>query len=186
MAPINHQSCPGPALYAQWYIITRSTPEPLIDDALKHHLACQLWGSRSGGGGTDRQVLLHGRSLLEDGVALEEVDRLEVEARGHGGHDGEVLLARDVMEPQRVPQHQVPVLDRTVPVRPYMPSPSHTIIIMFHELLADTVQCTSAQTNKQTCQPKWPVCPPLCSGTRTARLPIPRSCCRASPISGCW
>ena len=126
MAPINHQSCPGPALYAQWYIITRSTPEPLIDGALKHHLACQLWGSRSGGGGTDRQVLLHGRSLLEDGVALEEVDRLEVEARGHGGHDGEVLLARDVMEPQRVPQHQVPVLDRTVPVRPCA-SPSHHI-----------------------------------------------------------
>ena len=72
----------------------------------------------SGGSGTDGEVLLHGGPLLEDGVALEEVDRLEVEAGRHSGHDGEVLLTRDVVEPQRVPQHQVLVLDRTVPVRP--------------------------------------------------------------------
>jgi len=33
-----------------------------------------------GGGGTDGQIILLGGPLLEDGVALEEVDRLEVEA----------------------------------------------------------------------------------------------------------
>jgi len=33
-----------------------------------------------GGGDTDRQIILLGGPLLEDGVALEEVDWLEVEA----------------------------------------------------------------------------------------------------------
>lgn len=38
------------------------------------------WMGLRGGGCTDGQILLLGWPLLEDGVALEEVDWLEVEA----------------------------------------------------------------------------------------------------------
>ena len=71
-----------------------------------------------GGSGANREVLFLGRPLLEDRVALEEVDRLEVEAGRHRGHDGKVLLAWDVVESQRVPQDDVLVLDRTIPAHP--------------------------------------------------------------------
>jgi hypothetical protein len=69
----------------------------------------------SGGSSTDREVVHLGRPLPEDWVALEEVDRLEVEAGRDGGHDWEVLLAGDVVKPQGVPQHDVLILNRTVP-----------------------------------------------------------------------
>lgn len=100
-----------------------------------------------GGGGADRQVVPLDRPLLEDGVALEEVDRLEVEAGGHGGHDGEVLLARDVVEPQRVPQHQVPIIDRTVPARPRNQATGHSDDTIL-QLKDQHLKCTYIHTSQ--------------------------------------
>lgn len=64
----------------------------------------------------NRKVLLLVRRCCKNWIFLEEVDWLEIKTSRHGGHDREVLLARDVVESKRVPQHDVLVLDRSIPI----------------------------------------------------------------------
>lgn len=48
-------------------------------------------------------------------IAVEEVGGPKLEAAGHRGHHREVFLARHVMNPHRVPQDYVSVLDLAIP-----------------------------------------------------------------------
>lgn len=72
-------------------------------------------GSCRSSRGADWEVLLKVGWDPKYGVAVEEIDRLEVEAGGHSGHDGVVLLARDVVESQCVPYNYVFVFYGPVP-----------------------------------------------------------------------
>lgn len=103
--PNTRCSIPSSTQYRAPY--TRNTPPPTPEARAPSGGCCC--------GHAHGEVLLEVWRRAQDRIALEEVHRLEVEAGGHGRHDRVIFLARDVVESQRVPQHDVPVLDGPVP-----------------------------------------------------------------------
>ena len=74
------------------------------------------------------------RRHVERRVAVEEADRLEPERDGVDRHHRPLLRARDVVDPEHVPEHDVGVLDRTVLRGPH--GQAAVLLALDHELAA--------------------------------------------------
>lgn len=70
------------------------------------------WSRR---GFANRKLVFDIRCDSQDRIPRKEIHRLEVEPRRYGRHDWVIFLARNMMESQCVPQHDVLVLNGPIP-----------------------------------------------------------------------
>src|SRR5579872_330935 len=101
-----------------WITGTPSSARPSIVSRYSSTGGWYSWGECACATCSAIVAVVGRRRHVERGVAVEEAERDQREAGVLDGHDGPVLGPRDVRDPERVPQHDVGVDDRTVLRRP--------------------------------------------------------------------